>query len=127
MDQNDIKTSWFGEMEFNSFGGAWYPAVHVRDEDELASVAEYQFSEDDVLLCSFPRSGWSNFPFKRVAICSLQGRRNDFWIGGGAKNFLPPPPLFLRPCSVRPGHTKDYHKMAQTASLHSTQCIRVGV
>ena len=74
MDRNDIKTSWFGEMEFNSFGGAWYPAVHVRDEDELASIAEYQLNEDDVLLCSFPRSGWSNFPFKRVAICSLFGR-----------------------------------------------------
>ena len=27
----------------------------------------------------------------------------------------------------RPGHTKDHHKMVQTASLFGTQCIRVGV
>ena len=27
----------------------------------------------------------------------------------------------------RPGHTKDHHEMVQTASLHGTQCVRVGV
>ena len=32
-----------------------------------------------------------------------------------------------RGLASRPGHTKDHHKMVQTASLHGTQCIRVGV
>ena len=26
-----------------------------------------------------------------------------------------------------PGHTKDLHKMVQTASMHGTQCVRVEV
>ena len=32
-----------------------------------------------------------------------------------------------REFASRPGHTKDHHKMVQTASLHGTQCVRVGV
>ena len=32
-----------------------------------------------------------------------------------------------REFASRPGHTKDHHKMVQTASLHSHACVRVGV
>ena len=32
-----------------------------------------------------------------------------------------------REFASRPGHTKDHHKMVQTASLHGAQCVRVGV
>ena len=32
-----------------------------------------------------------------------------------------------REFASRPGHTKDHHKMVQTASLHRHACVRVGV
>ena len=32
-----------------------------------------------------------------------------------------------REFASRPGHTKDHHKMVQTASLHRHASIRVGV
>ena len=32
-----------------------------------------------------------------------------------------------REFASRPGHTKDHHKIVQTASLHRHACVRVGV